>query len=143
MDNIKLRFLCKSDIPLLCEILEDDGMEFNPKQLEKFLSEKQNLAFVAIVNGKIIGLAYGYALMRPDKDKPQFLIYSVNIHSNYQDRGYGSKLIQFIVDYARENNYCESFVITENDNERACRIYEKAGMNHSSKDNDRVYVIEY
>jgi ribosomal protein S18 acetylase RimI-like enzyme len=143
VEKLEITLLNIRDTMKLRTIIEDDGTEFNPKQLEKFLSEKQNLAFVAKVDEKIIGLAYGYTLTRPDTDKPQFFIYSINIHSDYQDRGYGSKLIQYVVDYARENNYCESFVITEKDNERACHIYEKAGMNHSCKDNDMVYVIEY
>jgi ribosomal protein S18 acetylase RimI-like enzyme len=133
----------RNDISKLREIIEDDGMRFNPKQLEKFLSEKQNLAFGAKRNGKVIGLVYGYVLTRPDTGKPQFFVYSVGIHSDYRDMGYGTELIQYAVNYAKENNFCESFVITEKDNSPACRIYEKAGLDHSDKDNDRVYVIEY
>jgi len=88
-------------------------------------------------------LIYGYALTRLDGKEPQFFIYSVDIHPAYQDRGYGSRFVQYVVDWARDNGFSESFVPTDKDNPRACRVYEKAGMKHSENDCDRMYVVEY
>lgn len=134
--------LKKTDAENLKKMVGIAGMNFYPKQLDKFLSEKQNLVFIAKVDGEIIGLLYGYTLMRMDTDKPQFFIYSVDIHPDYQNKGYGTQLVQYSVDYANENNYCESFVITDKNNVRACKVYEKAGGKHTDEDCDRVYVME-
>ena len=130
------------DIFQLKEIVEG-FMQFNPEQIRAFLSEKQNIALVAKIDCKVIGLIYGYALTRMDGRAVQFFIYSVDIHSDYQDRGCGTQFMQFAVEWVKENGFSESFVPTDKDNPRACRVYEKAGMKYSDNDCGRIYVIEY
>ena len=130
------------DIPQIKGIIEG-FMAYNPEQIRAFLSEKHNIAFVAKYDNNVIGLVYGYALTRMDGRAPQFFIYSVDVHPSYQDRGYGSQFMQFVVDWARKNGFSESFVPTDRDNPRACRVYEKAGMKYSENDCGRIYVIEY
>jgi GNAT superfamily N-acetyltransferase len=140
--NLTFEKLQENDIPQIKEIIEW-FMECNFEQIKMFLSEPQNIAIVAKLDGKIIGLIYGYSLTRMDGKAPQFLIYSVDIHETYQDKGYGSRFVQYAVDWARDNGFCESWVLTEKDNPRACRVYEKAGMTHSKNDCERMYVAEY
>jgi len=134
--------LQESDILSIKEIVEG-FMTFNPAQIKAFLSEEQNIALIAKLDGVTIGLIYGYALTRMDGKAPQFFIYSVDIHPAYQDKGYGSRFTQYAVDWAKDNGFSESFVPTDKDNPRACRVYEKAGMKHSKNDCDRMYVVEY
>jgi GNAT superfamily N-acetyltransferase len=134
--------LQEKDIVSIKEIVEW-FMECNHEQIKVFLSEKQNIAIVAKLDNKVIGLIYGYALTRIDGKTPQFFIYSVDIHSAYQDKGYGSQFVKYAVDWAKDNGFCESFVLTDKDNLRACRVYEKAGMTHSENDCERMYVEEY
>jgi len=117
--------------------------EFDVVQIEKFLSEKQNIALAAKLGGEIIGLMYGYLLTRMDGKAPQFFIYSVDIHTAHQGKGYGTQFMKFVVDWARGNGFIESFVLTDKDSARACRVYEKAGMAHSESDCERMYEIEY
>ena len=140
--SLSFQLLQEKDIQLVREIVES-FMDYNREQIKAFLSEKQNIALVAKLDRKIIGLIYGYSLTGFDNEKPQFFIYSVDIHSAYQDKGYGSQLVQYAVDWARDNGFCESWVLTDKDNPRACREYEKAGMTHSKNDCERMYVVEY
>ena len=140
--SITFEMLQEKDISSIRELI-DWFMECNLEQIKVFLSERQNIAIVAKLDGKIIGLIYGYSLTRMDGKAPQFFIYSVDIHSAYQDKGYGSQLVQYAVDWARDNGFCESWVLTDKDNPRACRVYEKAGMTHSTNDCERMYVVEY
>lgn len=140
--NLSFKMLTEKDISSIKEIIEW-FIEYDYEQIKVFLSEKQNIAIVAKLDGKTIGLIYGYSLTRIDGKSPQFFIYSVDIHSAYQDKSYGSQLVQYVVDWARNNGFCESFVLTDKDNPRACRVYEKAGMTHSKNDCDRMYVAEY
>ena len=140
--NLSFEPLQKDDIPQIEEII-NGFMTYNPERIQAFLSGERNIALVAKYNGKIIGLIYGYSLSRMDGEAPQFFIYSVDIHSDYQDMCYGTQFMKFVVDWAKENGFSESFVITDRDNPRACRVYEKAGMKYSENDCDRIYVIEY
>jgi len=117
--------------------------EYNHDQIRAFLSEKQNIAIVAKLDGKIIGLMYGYSLMRLDYETPQFFIYSVDIREEYQNKGYGSQLVKYAIDWAKDSGFCESFVLTNKDNPRACKVYENAGMKHSESDCERMYEIKY
>jgi len=95
------------------------------------------------VEGKVIGLIYGYSLTNIHNTKPQFFIYSVDIHEKYQNKGYGSLFMKYAVDWAKNNGFCESFVVTDTGNPGACKIYEKAGMKHHETDVTRVYEIYY
>ena len=140
--NLSFELLQEKDIPQLQEVVEG-WTDYNPQQIKAFLSEQQNIAHVAKLDDTLIGLIYGYSLTRMDGKAPQFFIYSVDIHPAYQDKGYGSQFVWFVVDWARENGFCESWVLTDKDNPRACRVYEKAGMKHSMNDCERMYVAEY
>ena len=140
--NLSFELLQEKDISQLKEVVEG-WMDFNPRQVEMFLSEKRNIAHVAKLDDTIIGLVCGYSLTRIDGEAPQFFIYSADIHPRYQDKGYGSQFVNFVVNWARENGYCESWVLTDKDNPRACRVYEKTGMKHSENDCERMYIAEY
>lgn len=145
--NVSFEHLQDKDLPKLRAVIEDDAFDgygaFDFAQAKTFLSERQNIAIMAKLDDKIIGLIYGYSLTRFDGKSPQFLIYAVDIHKDYQDKGYGSRFVKYAVDWARDNGFCESWVLTDKDNPRACRVYEKAGMKHGDKDCERMYVAEY
>ena len=140
--NPVFEVLQEKDIPTLHSFMK--GLwDYRPERIGAFLSEKQNIAFTAKLDGHIIGLIYGYALIRFDEKAPQFFIYSVDIAPAYQGKGYGSDFIKYAVDWAGEQGFGESFVLTDKTNDRACHIYEKAGMTHSAADCERMYVIAY
>ena len=123
--------------------ISDEFSNIEPEQVKPFLAEKQNIAFVAKLEGKIIGLLYGYSLADFDGVTSQFYIYSVDIHTKYQNNGYGSRFVQFAVEWAKNNGFRKCYVCADGNNARACRVYEKAGMMHSKNDCDRMYVVEY
>jgi GNAT superfamily N-acetyltransferase len=142
MSHLQFESLQEHDILQLRDISE----EFQDVELEgmkKFLSEKQNIALVAKLDDKVIGYLQGYALTDYDGHYTRFFIHSVDIHEEYQNKGYGSRFIQFAVDWARDNGFDETLVPTEKSNPRACRVYEKAGLKPSENDCDRIYEIKY
>lgn len=145
--NLSVELLQEKDIYQLKVIIEEEAFDgysaFDFVQVKTFLSEKQNIAIIAKLDDKIIGLIYGYSLTGFDGKSPQFFIYAVDIHKDYQDKGYGSRFVEYVVNWARDNGFCESWVLIDKDNHRACRVYEKAGMRHSEKDCERMYVAEY
>ncbi len=140
--NVSFRLLTIADIPLLKDIMLDDAGVFNSQQIEIFINTAGNLAFGAMIEDKIIGLIYGYSLCQINDVRPQFFIYSMAIHSNFQNMGYGSRFFQFVIDWCRENNYAEAFVPTDKGNVRACRVYEKSGAKNDFE-NEIIYVVKY
>ncbi|WP_257141606.1 GNAT family N-acetyltransferase [Enterococcus faecium] len=82
-----------------------------------------------------------YTLLRPD-GKTMFYLHSIGMLPNYQDKGYGSKLLSFIKEYSKEIGCSEMFLITDKGNPRACHVYEKLGGKNDYKD-EIVYVYDY
>jgi len=121
-------------------LTESDDFSISLPHLLSFLEDEQNLAFIARYEEEVLGFIYGYSLLSLTS-LPQLFIYSVDVFKRYQGLGVGSKLFQYVVNYARQNGYSESFVITDKRNKPACRIYEKAG-GKSYYDDEIVYVIK-
>lgn len=139
VDNVECGLLSGKDFDRLGPVFEE--LEFDMCRLMDFLKHPHNLAFVAQYEDTIIGFIYGYSLMSLDSE-PQLFVYSVDVLSDYQNMGVGSKLFQFVVDFSRENGYSECFVITDKGNVSACRVYEKAGGKNDYED-EIVYVIKH
>ena len=141
--NLSFERLKHKDIPAMKEVIEDELGQYDIEWVKAFLSEKQNIAFVAKLDDTPIGLIYGYALTCIEVRSPQFFIYSVDVFKDYQNKGYGSRFVKYVVDWARDNGFSETFVLTHKDNPAACKAYENAGMSHSENDCERMYVAEY
>ena len=126
---MKLHFeqLQEQDVALLRDISEEYA-NVDIAQVKPFLAEKHNIALVAKLDGKIIGLLCGHSLTDFEGGTRMFYIYSVDIHSEYQNRGYCSQFMQFAIDWAKGNGFRNCCVYTDEDNKRACRVYEKVGM---------------
>lgn len=138
---LQLIFLCTIIILTMEEVLIDDNMVFDIDNLKGFLNDTSSFGFIAKENNKIIGFAYCYTLLRPD-GKTMFYLHSIGMLPNYQDKGYGSKLLSFIKEYSKEIGCSEMFLITDKGNPRACHVYEKLGGKNDYKD-EIVYVYDY
>ncbi|OTP36044.1 GNAT family N-acetyltransferase, partial [Enterococcus faecalis] len=90
----------KNDLEFMEEVLIDDNMVFDIDNLKGFLNDTSSFGFIAKENNKIIGFAYCYTLLRPD-GKTMFYLHSIGMLPNYQDKGYGSKLLSFIKEYSK------------------------------------------
>lgn len=84
--EIIFKLISAEDIPRLKEIMIDDGGCYNAEQLKRFMEHRDIVAFGAFLDNQIIGLIYGYSLCQISDERPQFFIYSVGIHSNYQKK---------------------------------------------------------
>lgn len=141
MIRMEYKLLEKNDIELMEEVLKDDNMIFNKDILENFVDDKNAYGFIAKEENKIVGFAYAYTLLRPD-GKTMFYLHSIGMLPDYQNNGYGSKLLEFIKNYSIEIGCSEMFVITDKGNPRACHVYEKLGGKNDYED-EIVYVYDY
>ena len=138
---MEYKLLEKKDIELMEEVLKDDNMIFNKDILENFVDDKNAYGFIAKEENKIVGFAYAYTLLRPD-GKTMFYLHSIGMLPDYQNNGYGSKLLEFIKNYSIKIGCSEMFVITDKGNPRACHVYEKLGGKNDYED-EVVYVYDY
>ena len=100
-------------------------IEYKKDSLEKFIENKENYLFLGIKENKAIAFLYGYGMLRPD-GKSMFYIHSVDVITEYQSKGIGTRLMEFTLDYIKkENKYYKFFVLTEKDNIKACKLYQK------------------
>ena len=143
-NEVQCELLTKENYYLLInalnKLVEADTFDIDQIRLLEFLEGPQNLAFIAKIQDEVCAFIYGYSLLSLN-NAPQFFVYSVDVLQCFQNKGIGSKLFQFVVDYTKENGYSECFVITDKGNKRACRIYEKAG-GKNDYENEIVYVIK-
>jgi len=121
----------------------DENYEHNPAQIKMFLAEKQNVAFVVKLHDKVVGCIYGYSLTMIDESEKEFFIYGVDIHPEYHSKGYGTESMKFVLNWAKENGFRESYVMTNSDNLAACRCYEKAGMKLGDWKTSRSYLVTH
>ena len=138
---MEYKLLEKDDIELMEDVLKDDNMIFNKDFIEKFIGDKNAYGFIAREENKVVGFAYAYTLLRPD-GKTMFYLHSIGMLPNYQNNGYGSKLLEFIKNYSMRIGCSEMFVITDKGNPRACHVYEKLGGKNDYED-EVVYVYDY
>ena len=131
--------LQEQDIILLGDI-SDETSDIDPKSVKVFLAEKQNIALVAKLNGKVIGLLYGYSLADFYSQQAQFYVYSIDIHAEYCNKGYGSQFMQLAIKWAKDNGFRKCYLSAEEENKRARRVYEKMGMTVT---NTREYKINF
>jgi GNAT superfamily N-acetyltransferase len=120
---------------------EKKETDYTYSYFERCLMNSDSFGFIAKEINKIIGFAYCYTLLRPD-GKTMFYLHSIGMLPNYQDKGYGSKLLSFIKEYSKEIGCSEMFLITDKGNPRACHVYEKLGGKNDYKD-EIVYVYDY
>ena len=138
---MEYKLLERNDIRLMADVLKDDNMIVNKDYLENFVDDKNAYGFIAKEENKIVGFAYAYTLLRPD-GKTMFYLHSIGMLPNYQNNGYGSKLLEFIKNYSMKLGCSEMFVITDKGNQRACHVYEKLGGKNDYED-EVVYVYDY
>lgn len=98
--------------------------EVDPARAWAFLATRVNELVVALEQGEVIGFASGTVLMHPDKPT-QFFLNEVSVHEDYRRRGIATRLLERIMDLARDRG-CEGiWCATEKGNEPARGLYRK------------------
>ena len=138
---MEIKRLELDDIGLMEDVMKDDHMIFSEEYLRNFINDDHNHGFIVKGDESIVGFAYAYGLLRPD-GKRMLYLHSIGLLPEHQGKGLGTKLLGYIIEYARENGFSECFVITDKGNERACHVYEKLGGKNDYED-EIVYVYNF
>lgn len=91
-------------------------------------------AIVAIDEGKVIGGLTAYELERYYTDKSELYIYDIAVKVEYQNRGVGKELIDYLKEYSTNNGIETIFVQAHSDDEQAVRFYQSTFGNSEKVD---------
>lgn len=94
--------------------------------LTDFFTDPRHHIAVALDGGVVVGMATGFHYAQPDK-LPELFINEVGVADACQGQGLGKRLVQALLAHARELGCVAAWVLTEEDNAAARRLYASAG----------------
>lgn len=97
-----------------------------PRRLREFLRDARHHIAVALDGGLVVGMASAVHYVHPDKE-PQLWINEVGVAPSHEGRGVGRRLLATLFGRARELGCGEAWVLTEEGNAPARRMYAAAG----------------
>jgi len=137
---MEYKLLEEQDLKLMLDFVDDENAQYNIDNLKNFIEDKNQLAFIAKKENKILGFAYGYIQNRPD-GKKMFYLYAIDIEKEYQGNGYGTSLMNFIKKHVSSLGCYKIYLSTNKSNISACKCYEKIGCKINAQD-DVIYVCK-
>ena len=130
-----IKILSKEDLPLLMNAAED--VFDNPVDesfAREFLNDPRHHIVAAVSDGRVVGFASAVHYIHPDKP-PELWINEVGVAPSYQGRGIGKAIMKKILDLGRDLGCKSAWVLTDQDNEPANRLYQstngRVGSNHT------------
>ena len=121
------------------EVFDWEESEFpETSYLANLLGNPQFLVLVAKAEVKIIGGLTAYILPSYQTRKSSIFIYDLGVATSFQRQGIGKRLLDSLLDYAKNHQIQDIFVDTElEDNEDALAFYQKTGFDSQAK------VVQY
>lgn len=122
-----IRLLGPADAALVCDFSPDvfDGPPV-PALTAAFLSDPRHHLVAAINGGQIVGFVSAVHYGHPDKPD-ELWINEVGVATTHQRRGLGRQLMQAMLDHGRSLGCRNAWVLTEQSNTPARRLYAETG----------------
>lgn len=141
MTNTEIDFATAADLPQLADLLAELftlERDFNP-QREKQLSGLQWILdeptlgklFVLRVEGKVAGMASVLITVSTAEGGRVLLLEDVIVGREYRGGGLGRKLVEHVLDWAREQGMTRVTLLADRSNQLALDFYRKLGFESS------------
>jgi aminoglycoside 6'-N-acetyltransferase I len=98
----------------------------DPRWAAEFLADGRHHLAVAILGGQVVGMASAVHYVHPDKP-PELWINEVGVTPAQQNQGIGRRLLAALFARGRELGCGEAWVLTDESNAAARRLYAAAG----------------
>lgn len=92
-----------------------------------FFETDRNRMYLAVEDGRVAGMLYGYELDRFDQPKKQLFLYSIDVLAPFRKRGIGKALVSAFLSPMNAAEYHNAFVFTSKNNTAAMRLYRSTG----------------
>lgn len=125
---MEVRRLGVEDAAIACEVAcvhKDRVVEVD--YMRRFLANPRNHLVVAFCDGQIAGFALGYETDRVDRDQTQMCLYEVDVRQDHRRKGVGRAVVNELKRICKANNCVNMWVITDESNEPAKRLYSSTG----------------
>ena len=133
-----VRVLTSSEAHLLSNVAPDvfDGPVDARYTAEFFADPRHHLA-VALDGDLVVGMASGVHYLHPDKP-PELFINEVGVSDAWQGQGLGRQLLDALIAHARTLGCVAAWVLTEEENTVARRLYTSVG---GMQEGVRIFVV--
>ena len=112
----------------------------NYNYLRGFLKKETNILLVALDGVTPVGFLLAYELDRIDKPNPMILLYEISVDENHRRQGAATALITALKAICRERSVVKMWVLTNESNRAAMRIYESTGGELMEEDDLTMFV---
>jgi ribosomal protein S18 acetylase RimI-like enzyme len=102
--------------------------------MSSFLKSAECFLLLAVEDGCVVGSLNGYSLRQPDRSRPQFLLYELDVRQDYRRRGIGLALVNAFTDEARAAGAFEVWVVSNESTSAAVELYRKCGYRRQNDD---------
>jgi acetyltransferase, GNAT family len=104
------------------------------EKLDYLLKNTNLLAVVAKIENQVVGGLTAYILHSYEVEKPTLYLHDLGVKACFQNQGIGKQLINYLIAYAKQNDFQDIFVGTEQeDNEDAIAFYRKTPFTDETK----------
>ena len=142
IENLAFRVAALEDIDILCELLFElfsQEVEFTPnkevqqKALKTIISD-ENIGdiYVATINEKVVAMVNILYTISTALGTKVAIFEDFIVDKNYRNQGIGENLIDFVFEDLNAKNFSRITLLTDNDNLKAHKFYEKKGFVKSS-----------
>lgn len=121
--EITIRLVGPDELPTVLAVapgLFDNAI--NPKQAELFLNDNANCLILAFDGQDVVGMTSATVMRHPDKE-PAMFINEVGVRESHQRRGIARRMIQMMIEHARDGGIKGVWLATEPDNVAALALY--------------------
>jgi len=124
---IEIRVLGADDAEILDNVASDvfDG-PVEQRWSSEFLADERHHLAVALDAGCVVGMASAVHYVHPDK-APELWVNEVGVAGSYRGQGIGQRLLEALFAHGRTLGCSEAWVLTEESNTAARRLYARAG----------------
>ena len=142
IENLAFRVAALEDIDILCELLFElfsQEIEFTPnKEVQQkalktiILNENIGDIYVATINEKVVSMVNILYTISTALGTKVAIFEDFIVDRNYRNQGIGENLIDFVFEDLNAKNFSRITLLTDNDNLKAHKFYEKKGFIKSS-----------
>lgn len=124
-NNVKIESISCSDIPFIKEIESSQNVNIlKNHNIEDEINNKNYIFLKLLLNEKIIGyISLSYCIDTMD-------IIAIVIHKKYSKMGFGSILLEYVLNFAKEKNIKSILLEVRKSNIIAQHLYQKFNFKH-------------
>ncbi len=125
--SLTIRMLGPTDASVLdCVAPDVFDNEIAPRWTAEFLADPRHHMAVALLGGRVVGMASAVHYVHPDKP-PELWVNEVGVAPSHQGHGIGKQLLQALFARGRALGCSEAWLGTEEPNRAARRLYAAVG----------------